>query len=68
MDANFIIDMIQGVGFPIVMCGALFWKMNKQDEAHKEEVMSLKESFDNNTNVLTKLYEHLTGGDVNEES
>ena len=68
MDANFIIDMIQSVGFPIVMCGALFWKMNKQDEAHKEEVKSLKESFDNYTNVLTKLYEHLTGGDNNEES
>lgn len=68
MDAKFIIDIIQSLGFPIVMCGALFWKMNKQDEAHKEEVMSLKESFDNNTTVLTKLYEHLTGGNMNEDS
>lgn len=68
MDDKFIIDIIQSLGFPIVMCGALFWKINKQDEAHKDEVMSLKESFDNNTNVLTKLYEHLTGGNINENS
>lgn len=30
MDANTIIQIISSLGFPIVMCGALFWYMVKQ--------------------------------------
>lgn len=59
MDANSIITLISNLGFPIVCCGALFWKMNKQDENHKEELEGMTKALENNTVALTKLYERL---------
>lgn len=48
MDINQIMQAVSTLGFPIVMCAALFWKMNKQDEQHKEEMTKL-------TGVITEL-------------
>lgn len=62
MDASTIIQLISNLGFPIVCCGALFWKMNKQDENHKEEIGTLTSALNNNTIVLEKVCEKL-GGD-----
>lgn len=55
MDANTIIQIISSLGFPIVMCGALFWYMVKQHEAHKEETDHLKDTINENTKVLAEL-------------
>lgn len=59
MDVNAITQIISTVGFPICACGALFWYMTKTNEQHKEETDKLKESIDNNTLIITKLYERL---------
>lgn len=59
MDLNAIIQTVQSLGFPIVCCGALFWKMNKQDEQHKEEMTKITEALSNNTIALTKLTDSL---------
>ena len=55
MDANTIIQIISSLGFPIVMCGALFWYMVKQCEANKEETEHLKDTINENTKVLAEL-------------
>lgn len=55
MDANTIIQIVSSLGFPIVMCGALFWYMVKQREAHKEETDHLKDTINENTKVLAEL-------------
>lgn len=55
MDANTIIQIISSLGFPIVMCGALFWYMVKQREEHKEETDHLKDTINENTKVLAEL-------------
>lgn len=55
MDANTIIQLISSLGFPIVMCGALFWYMVKQRQSHQEETEHLKDMINDNTQVLTKL-------------
>lgn len=55
-----IITAISTVGFPIVMCGALFWKMDKQDKEHKEEMNKSTEAINNNTIVLQKLMQMLS--------
>lgn len=57
MDANTIIQLVGSLGFPIVMCGALFWRMVKSDEQHKAEMDKLSEALNNNTIALTKLSE-----------
>ena len=54
-----IINAITTVGFPIVMCLILFWYVNKQNEAHKGEIESLRAVIENNTNSITKLYEKI---------
>lgn len=59
MDANTIIQLVGSLGFPIVMCGALFWRQVKSDEQHKQEMDKLSEALNNNTLALTKLSEEL---------
>lgn len=59
MDGNALLQAVQLVGFPITMCGALFWYMIKQDEKHDKEVDTLRTAIENNTNILTKLYERM---------
>lgn len=63
MDANTIIQLVGSLGFPIVMCGALFWRMVKYDEQHKAEMDKLSEALNNNTIALTKLSDKLEKGD-----
>lgn len=55
MDTNTIIQIVSSLGFPIVMCGALFWYMVKQRETHKEETDHLKDTIAENTKVLAEL-------------
>lgn len=59
MDANTIIQLVGSLGFPIVMCGALFWRMVKSDEQRKAEMDKLSEVLNNNTIALTKLSDKL---------
>lgn len=55
MDANTIIQIISSFDFPIVMCGALFWYMVKQRQAHQAETEHLKDTISENTRVLAEL-------------
>ena len=65
MDMNSITEVISNLGFPIAVCIALFWYLMKQNEAHKEETEKLRQALENNTLIITKLYERL-GGAKNE--
>ena len=55
MDTNSIIQIVSTLGFPIVMCGALFWYMVKQRDIHTEETEHLKDTLNENTKVLAEL-------------
>lgn len=59
MVPNEIIQAISTLGFPIVMCGALFWRQIKADEQHKVEMDKMSEALNNNTLALTKVAERL---------
>lgn len=59
MDVNTLIQLVGSLGFPIVACGALFWRMIKSDEQHKEEMSKMSEALNNNTSALVKLTEKL---------
>ena len=62
MDLNALTTAIGSLGFPIIMCLLLYDRMGKQDAQHKEEMMKLTESLNNNTNAITKLTEKLKLG------
>ena len=55
MDANGIISLISNVGFPVAVCVALFYYMEKQKERHESETDKLNETVQSNTKVLTEL-------------
>ena len=57
--SNIVLQAISTVGFPIVVAIALFWKMNKQDEDHKTEMVKVTEAINNNTIALQKLIDKL---------
>lgn len=59
MDVNVLIQLVGSLGFPIVACGALFWRMVKSDEQHKAEMNKMSEALNNNTSALVKLTEKL---------
>jgi len=54
-NVNVLIQAISTVGFPIVMCGIMFWFLNKEQENHKAEMLSLKEVISENNKVLEGL-------------
>lgn len=59
MDTTQIVQVISSLGFPIVMCAALFWYMIQQREAHKEEIDKMSEALNNNTLVIQKLLDEM---------
>lgn len=60
MDITTLTQLIGTLGFPIVMCGALFWKMNKQDQDHREEVQRLADVIEQNTTAIKLLEAHMS--------
>lgn len=76
MDSQQVINVIQSVGFPIVMCGAMGWfvyhmynkntEMIKElTETHDKEVRELQNAIDNNTIALTKVIDVINGIEKN---
>ena len=47
--------MVSNLVFPIAVCIALFYYMNKQNERHSNETDKLSETVQANTKVLTEL-------------
>ena len=56
-DPTIIENLISTVGFPIAVSCALFWYINKQGESHKDEIDALRETINENTNILHELKE-----------
>ena len=54
-DVNVLLQAISTAGFPIVMCSIMFWFLNKEQENHKAEMLSLKEVISENNAVLVGL-------------
>lgn len=70
MDLNAFTTLIGSIGFPIVMCLLLYYRMDKQDENHKTEMEKITEALNNNTQALTALatkISTLSGGENNVE-
>lgn len=55
MTINDATTLISSVGFPICMCGAMFWYMIKENEAHKTESSEMKSAINALEIAITKL-------------
>lgn len=54
-----ITQVVANLGFPIAVCLACFWYINKQTEQHKQEMDNVTNAINNNTIALTKLVDKL---------
>lgn len=61
MNVTAITQLIGTLGFPIVCCGALFWYMVKEKDAHKAEMEEVRKSVEANTLAINSLCAHLGG-------
>ena len=62
MTATIVSDLLSAistVGFPIVMCLALFYYIWKCDTANRSQIEKLSDALNNNTSVITKLLERM---------
>lgn len=55
MTLDSITTLISSIGFPIAMCIMMFYYLQEESSNHKNEVESLKEAFNSNTQILTEL-------------
>ena len=68
MDANAIISLVGTLGFPIVMCGALFWYMIKQNEQHSTESREMRDAINELKLAIVELTDRLRGDANNERA
>lgn len=70
MDITTVTSLISNVGFPIAVSIVCIWYVYKTDnkhteqikeitKEHKDEIMQLRESIENNTHVMQALLDHL---------
>lgn len=57
MEAEALLNAISVVGFPIVAYGAMFWYMVELNKQHKEEMNTIRQSLDANTQAVVELRE-----------
>ena len=50
-----LLTIIGNYAFPIVASAALFWKLDKDQSRHQEEMDKLRDSLDGNTKILQEL-------------
>lgn len=55
MEIDSVTQLVSNVGFPVAVCIALFFYMEKQNERHQQETDKLNETVQSNTKVLTEL-------------
>lgn len=53
------VTLISNVGFPIACVVAMFYMLEKERTAHKEEMTELSKAISNNTSVMQKVLDHL---------
>lgn len=56
MDASTIIELINNIGFPIVVVGILFYVIREQAIRYTKTIDELRDTIHGNTKVLTELF------------
>lgn len=54
-EMEFVAQLLGQYCFPIVCCIVLFWSMEKEREAHREETKALTKALEDNTIVMTEI-------------
>lgn len=61
MELNELLGAISNVGFPIAISVYLIYSGQKRDEKFSNAIEGLRQTVDNNTSIITRLYDRLSG-------
>lgn len=61
MDMTTLTETISTLGFPIAMCGALFWYMIQQNKSHSEESREMRDAISSLEKAIIQLTDKLGG-------
>ncbi len=56
MDAQTIVELISTIGFPIVVCGVLFYVIREQAIRYTKTIDDLRDALHGNTKILAELH------------
>lgn len=59
MNEQIIEGLITNLGFPIVVCIALFWLVIKTNESYNNMIEKLRQTIQENTQLINDVLEHL---------
>lgn len=59
IDPNALVSIISNLGFPIVVCIALFWLVIKLNESFNTTIDKLRNTIDENTKLIDDVLDHL---------
>lgn len=63
MNINDISQLVNNLGFPIVVAGILFWLMYKNSVMYNDTIQKMRETIDKNTKIMQEVLSHLKEGD-----
>lgn len=56
MDVRTIVELISTIGFPIVVCGVLFYVIHEQAIRYTKTIDDLRDALQGNTKILAELH------------
>lgn len=59
MDSQTIMQLVSNLGFPIVVCIALFWLVIKVNENYNTTIDKLRETIDKNSKLIDDVLDEL---------
>lgn len=63
MSIDDISQLVNNLGFPIVVTGVLFWLMYKNSVMYNDTIQKMRETIDKNTKIMREVLSHLKEGD-----
>ena len=63
MNINDISELVNNLGFPIVVTGVLFWLMYKNSLMYNDTIQKMRETIDKNTKIMQEVLSHLKESD-----
>lgn len=59
MGVNEISQLVNNLGFPIVVTGVLFWLMYKNSLMYNDTIQKMRDTIDKNTQIMQEVLSHL---------
>lgn len=63
MGVDEITQLVNNLGFPVVVTGVLFWLMYKNSLMYNNTIQEMRETIEKNTQIMQEVLSHMKGDD-----